>query len=107
MIGARLSQKANILFVRAIVPVFHLSETTLISSLFGQRPSLGSGPNASLEELRSNSQLFLRPKFRPQGIWASRLGFGPPGWDEGFEAGIWAWRLWGGTEKEEKEEEEK
>ena len=29
------------------------------------------------------------------GIWTSRLGFGPQGWDMGFEAEIWAWR-WGG-----------
>ena len=42
------------------------------------------------------------------GIWASRLGIGPQGWDMGFEAEIWAWRL-GGTEEEEEEkgEEEK
>ena len=38
------------------------------------------------------------------GIWTSRLGFGPQGWDMGFEAEIWAWR-WRGTEKEEKEKE--
>ena len=43
------------------------------------------------------------------GILASRLGFGPPGWDMGLEAEIWAWRLGGGgtKEKEEKEKEEK
>ena len=29
------------------------------------------------------------------GIKASRLGFGPQGWDIGLEAEIWAWR-WGG-----------
>ena len=54
------------------------------------------------------------------GIWASRLGFGPQGWDLGLEVGIWASRLgfgprgwalglraWGGVmEKEEEEEEE-
>ena len=28
----------------------------------------------------------MRPKFQPQGIWASRLGFEPEGWDMGFEA---------------------
>ena len=48
-------------------------------------------------------------------IWASRLGFGPRGWDLGLEAGIWASRLEFGprdwdlrgrsTEKEKKEEE--
>ena len=27
------------------------------------------------------------------GIWASRLGFGPQGWDLGLKAGIWALRL--------------
>ena len=26
-------------------------------------------------------------------IWASRLGFGPQGWDLGLEAGIWSLRL--------------
>ena len=29
-------------------------------------------------------------------VWASRLGFGPPGWDMGLQAEIWAWRLRGG-----------
>ena len=40
------------------------------------------------------------------GIWTSRLGFGPPGWDLGLKAGIWAER-WGraGTKKEEEEKE--
>ena len=41
------------------------------------------------------------------GIWASRLGFGPQGWDMGLEAEIWAWRLGGGVEEKEKEEEKK
>ena len=55
-----------------------------------------------------------RLEFGPQGwdldlqagIWALRLGFGPQSWDLGLEAGIWAER-WGkaGTKKEEKEEE--
>ena len=51
----------------------------------------------------------FRPRFQSLGIWASRLGFGPRGWDMGFEAEIWAWRLGGGgygeggmEEKEEK-----
>ena len=35
------------------------------------------------------------------GIWASRLGFGPRGWDLGHKA-----ESGGGTEKEEKEKEE-
>ena len=42
------------------------------------------------------------------GIWASRLGFGPRGWDLGLEAGIWALRLGSESERrrmEEKEEE--
>ena len=29
-------------------------------------------------------------------FWASRLGFGPLGWDMGLQAEIWAWRLGGG-----------
>ena len=44
------------------------------------------------------------------GIWASRLGFGPQGWDMGLEAEIWASRLGGGggmLEEEEKKKEEK
>ena len=44
------------------------------------------------------------------GIWASRLGFGPQGWDKGLQAEMWAWRLggrgWAEEDKEEKEEEE-
>ena len=34
------------------------------------------------------------------GIWTSRLGFGPPGWDLVLEVG-------GGTKEKEEEEEEK
>ena len=41
------------------------------------------------------------------GIWASRLGFGPGGWDMGLQAEIWARRLGeGGTKEEEKKKEE-
>ena len=29
----------------------------------------------------------------PSRIWASRLGFGPRGWNLGLGAGIWAFRL--------------
>ena len=46
------------------------------------------------------------------GIWASRLGFGPQGWDLGLDTGIWALRLGfesegRGMEEKEKEKEEK
>ena len=41
------------------------------------------------------------------GIWASRLGFGPRGWDIGLQAEIWARRLGeGGTKEEEKKKKE-
>ena len=74
---------------------------------FGRFLFLGSGPEgvddlclleAQIPVLRSKSQplgqsltakiLSLRPKFRPRGIWAPRLGFGPQGQDMGFEAEI-------------------
>ena len=53
-----------------------------------------------------------RLRFGPQGwnlglqarIWALRLGFGPRVWDLGLKTGIWASRLGfegGGTEEEE------
>ena len=46
-----------------------------------------------------------RPSFHSPGIWASRLGFGPGGWDMGLKAGIRASRLGeGGAEEEEKKE---
>ena len=46
------------------------------------------------------------------GIWASRLEFGPQGWDLGLKAGILALRLGSesegrGTEEKEKKEEKK
>ena len=46
------------------------------------------------------------------GIWASRLGFGPQGWDLDLKAGIWALRLGsesvgGRAEEKEKEKKEK
>ena len=46
------------------------------------------------------------------GIWASRMGFEPRGWDLSLKAGIWASRLgfgprWGWTEKKKKEKEKK
>ena len=63
------------------------------------------GPNPSLKAqvpaLRPKSHL-LGPNLKPGGNWALRLGFGPRGWDMGFEAEIWAWRL-GGTKRKEKE----
>ena len=48
------------------------------------------------------------------GIWASRLGFGPQGWNLGLKTGIFTsrlefrpqdWDLRGGTKKEKEEEE--
>ena len=41
------------------------------------------------------------------GILATRLGFGPRGWDLGLETGIWASRLGFEGEVEEKEEKKK
>ena len=45
------------------------------------------------------------------GIWASRLGFEPRGWDLGLEASIWAlmleYGLQGGGGKTEEKEEKK
>ena len=59
------------------------------------------GPNLNLEAqiLTSRPKSYLkakilssRPKSQPQGIWASRLGYGPWGWDMGLEVGGGGWR---------------
>ena len=39
---------------------------------------------------------WLGPEAHEGGIWASRLEFGPRGWDMGLQAEKWAWRLGGG-----------
>ena len=63
-----------------------------ISALRPKSQSWGRIPTSRPKSYLKAKILSSRPKSQPQGIWASRLGYGPWGWDMGLEVGGGGWR---------------